>query len=206
MTRLNLPNEVTRTRLVAIMRGSDTGRCMDIAAACSAGGIRVFEVTMDSPNADRTIAALASDGHMVGAGTVLSTDDALSAVDSGAEFLVAPHTDRRTVEWAVENGHPMVPGALTPTEVMSAWNLGAAAIKIFPASVGGPGLVSALSAPLGNIPLMVTGGFDATNVASYLSAGGLAAGVGGWLVDVEDLEMLRDRAVMLVAAVETVHV
>lgn len=206
MTRLPLPDDVTGSRLVGIMRGSDTQRCMDVAAAGRDGGIRVFEVTMDSPNAERTIAALVSDGHVVGAGTVLSIDDARMAVDSGAEFLVAPHTDRRIVDWAVENGHPMVPGALTPTEVMSAWDLGAAAIKIFPASVGGPGLICAMAAPLGSVPLMVTGGIDATNVASYLSAGAIAAGVGGWLVDIEDLEMLRDRAAMLVSAVDTANV
>jgi 2-dehydro-3-deoxyphosphogluconate aldolase/(4S)-4-hydroxy-2-oxoglutarate aldolase len=206
VTRLKLPDEVTGTRLVGIMRGSDTQRCMDVAAAGSDGGIRVFEITMDSPDAERTIAALVSAGHVVGAGTVLSIDDARKAVDSGAEFLVAPHTDRRIVDWAVENGHPMVPGALTPTEVMSAWDLGAAAIKIFPASVGGPALVRAMAAPLGGIPLMVTGGIDAANVASYLSAGAVAAGVGGWLVVIEDLEMLRVRAAMLVSAVENPNV
>ncbi len=206
MTRLSLPDDVTGTRLVGIMRGSDTRRCIDVAAAGRDGGVRVFEVTMDSPNAERTIAALVSDGHVVGAGTVLSIDDARMAVDSGAEFLVAPHTDRRIVDWAVEDGHPMVPGAFTPTEVMSAWNLGAAAVKVFPASVGGPGLIRAMAAPLGSIRLMVTGGIDATNVASYLSAGAVAAGVGGWLVDIEDLETLRDRAAMLVAAVETANV
>jgi 2-dehydro-3-deoxyphosphogluconate aldolase/(4S)-4-hydroxy-2-oxoglutarate aldolase len=206
MTRPPLPVGMTRTRLVAIMRGMGTERCVDVAAAAGEGGIKVYEVTMDSPNAGPTIAALVSKGHDVGAGTVLSIDDAQTAVESGAEFLVAPNTDRRVVSWAVEHGHPVVPGAFTPTEVVSAWDLGSSAVKVFPASIGGPDLVRGITAALSHIPLMVTGGIDALNIREYLSAGATSAGVGGWLVDVEDLQTIRDRAAGLVAAVGTVDV
>jgi 2-dehydro-3-deoxyphosphogluconate aldolase/(4S)-4-hydroxy-2-oxoglutarate aldolase len=188
------------------MRGLATERCLAVATAIRKGGVTVFEVTMDSPGAGQTINALAAEGHVVGAGTVLSVDDARTAVRAGAEFLVSPHTDRRVVGWSVENGHAIVPGAFTPTEVASAWDLGASATKLFPASVGGPDLVRAIAAPLGHIPLMVTGGIDAANVASYLSAGATAAGVGGWLVGVEDLETVSARASMLVEAVGTLNV
>ena len=100
----------------------------------------------------------------------------------------------------------MVPGALTPSEVVSAWQLGASAVKLFPASIGGPGLVKAISAPLGHIPLMVTGGVDDSNAATYIAAGAIAVGVGGWLVGGDDLETIRDRATKLVDAVVNANV
>jgi 2-dehydro-3-deoxyphosphogluconate aldolase/(4S)-4-hydroxy-2-oxoglutarate aldolase len=188
------------------MRGIGTDRSVDVADAARAGGVVVFEVTMDSPGATATIEALALLGHVVGAGTVLSIDDAMRAAGSGAQFLVSPHTEERVVGWATENGHPIVPGAFTPTEIVSAWDLGAAAVKLFPAAVGGPELVRAVSGPLGDIPLMVTGGIDATNVASYLSAGAVAAGVGGWLVGGDDLDLVQRRSVQLVEAVGSANV
>ena len=200
MNRTPLPQEVTDSRVVAVMRGLDTGRAVDVAGAAREGGVAVFEVTMDSPGAARTIEALTSRGHVVGAGTVLSTGDAREAIESGARFLVSPHTDERIVGWATESGHPIVPGAYTPTEIVSAWRLGASAVKLFPASVGGPDLVRAVVAPLGNVPLMVTGGVDATNIAAYLSSGAVAAGVGGWLVACDDLETVQQRAAMLAVA------
>jgi 2-dehydro-3-deoxyphosphogluconate aldolase/(4S)-4-hydroxy-2-oxoglutarate aldolase len=188
------------------MRGIEIHRSIDVADAARSGGVAVFEVTMDSPGATETIEALAARGYVVGAGTVLSIDDAQRAVVAGAQFLVSPHTDERVVTWATGNDHAIVPRAYTATEIVSAWELGASAIKLFPASVGGPGLVQALSAPLGDIPLMVTGGIDATNIASYLSAGAATAGVGGWLVGGGDLDRVRRRSAQLVEAVRAVNV
>jgi 2-dehydro-3-deoxyphosphogluconate aldolase/(4S)-4-hydroxy-2-oxoglutarate aldolase len=206
MMRAGLPEAVMASRLVGVMRGIGIDRSVDIAEAARAGGVVVFEVTMDSPGATATIEALASLGHVVGAGTVLSIDDAIGAAASGAQFLVSPHTDTGVVGWATANGHPIVPGAFTPTEIVSAWDLGAAAVKLFPASIGGPELVRAISGPLGDVPLMVTGGIDAANVASYLSAGAVAAGVGGWLVGGEDLDRVRRRSEQLVEAVRSANV
>jgi 2-dehydro-3-deoxyphosphogluconate aldolase/(4S)-4-hydroxy-2-oxoglutarate aldolase len=137
---------------------------------------------------------------------VLSIDDAQAASASGAQFLVSPHTDAQVVAWATESGHAVVPGGYTPTEIVSAWDLGASAVKLFPASIGGPAFVRAVSSPLGHIPLMVTGGIDATNIASYLAAGAVAAGVGGWLVSSEDLDQVRRRSEELVEAARTVDV
>ena len=206
MMRAKLPEDVASSRVVAVMRGIGTDRSVDVADAARAGGVLVFEVTMDSHAATETIEALAMRGHIVGAGTVLSIDDAKGAVGSGAQFLVSPHTDERVVAWATENGHTIVPGAFTPTEIVSAWDLGASAVKLFPASIGGPELVRTLSGPLGGIPLMVTGGIDATNVASYLSAGAVAAGIGRWLVGGEDLSQVRGRSEELSAAVRSANV
>jgi 2-dehydro-3-deoxyphosphogluconate aldolase/(4S)-4-hydroxy-2-oxoglutarate aldolase len=206
LNRVAFPEEVILSRIVAVIRGIGTQRSVDVADAARAGGVTVFEVTMDSPTATATIEALALLGHVVGAGTVLSMDDALSAADSGAQFLVSPHTHERVVEWATENGHPMVPGAYTPTEIVSAWELGATAVKLFPASLGGPEFVRAISSPLKDIPLMVTGGIEAANVASYLSAGAVAAGVGGWLVGGDDLGRVQRRSIQLVGAVRSANV
>ena len=206
MMRAKLPGDVTSSRVVAVMRGIGTDRSLDVADAARTGGVVVFEITMDSPDASRTIEALASQGHTVGAGTVVSIDDARAALSSGAQFLVSPHTDERVVEWAVEHGQAIIPGGYTPTEIVAAWDLGASAVKLFPASIGGPQFVEAVSGPLGHIPLIVTGGIDATNVASFLSSGALAAGVGGWLVGGEDLERVRRRARELVEVVHSMNV
>jgi len=194
------------SRLVGVMRGLNTDRGVDVAGAARDGGVTVFEVTMDSPCAAGTIEALTSLGHVVGAGTVLSIDDARAAVESGAKFLVSPHTGAKVISWAIERGHPIVPGAYTPTEIVSAWSLGVSAVKLFPASIGGPDLVKAVAAPLRNVPLMVTGGIDASNVSAYLSSGAVAAGIGGWLVGSDELETVRQRAAMLVEAIRAINV
>jgi 2-dehydro-3-deoxyphosphogluconate aldolase/(4S)-4-hydroxy-2-oxoglutarate aldolase len=161
----------------------------------------VFEVTMESPAAEETITALTSAGHVVGAGTVLSPTDVSAATAAGARFLVAPNTDPVVVAAAEEAACPMVPGAFTPTEVAAAWGLGVAAVKLFPASVGGPNFVRSIKGPLASIPLMVTGGIQADNVGAFLQAGAAVAGVGGWLANCPDLSMVTERAAQLVVAV-----
>ena len=206
MNRTAIPSEITKSRVVAVMRGLETDRAVDVAAAAFAGGVSVFEVTMDSPRANRTIAALVERGHTVGAGTVLSIADAQSAVDSGARFLVSPHTDEEIIAWAIDRDHPIIPGGYTPTEIAHAWSRGVAAVKLFPASIGGPALVRAILGPLSGVPVMVTGGVDGSNIADFLAAGAVAAGVGGWLVDAEDLATVSERAEVLAVATSTSNV
>ncbi|WGM20294.1 bifunctional 4-hydroxy-2-oxoglutarate aldolase/2-dehydro-3-deoxy-phosphogluconate aldolase [Paenarthrobacter sp. OM7] len=141
----------------------------------------VFEITMDSETAVADITKLRNAGATVGAGTVLDKEQAAAALDAGAEFLVSPYLDEDLVGWASAQGIPVSPGALTPTEIVRAWNAGAAAVKVFPASVAGPQLIRELRGPLGHIPLMPTGGMTAENVRGFIDAGAVAAGVGGWL-------------------------
>ena len=194
MSRLPLPDAIVETRVIAVLRGLDSDRVATVTDVLGGSVIKVIEVTMDSPGAATSIEQLTRAGTVVGAGTVMSAVEAEVAVAAGASFLVAPHTDQSVMKWAVEAGIPMIPGAFTPTEVMAAWNAGVAAIKVFPATVGGPGLLKALGRPLGGIPLIPTGGITAENAPEFLSAGAVAVGLGGWLTGHADLAVIAERA------------
>lgn len=144
----------------------------------------------------RSSAALA-----LGAGTVLSIEAAERAIGAGATFLVMPHLDTEIVRWAESRGVPVFPGAATPTEVLTGWRAGAAAVKVFPASVLGPNFVRELRGPLPEIPLVPTGGVTPENAAAFISAGAAAVGLGGWLLGNGDAAGVRQRAGEIVAVV-----
>ena len=200
MIRALLPDAVIQSRVIAVLRGMDPDRVDSVAGVLARSGVRVVEVTMDSPGAVESIQRIAHSDSIIGAGTIMSIAEAEAAISAGATFLVAPHTDQSVARWAVELGIPMIPGAFTPTEVMGAWSAGVAAVKVFPASVGGPGLLKALLGPLGGIPLIPTGGITAENAAAFLAAGAVAVGLGGWLTDHVDLEVVAERAALIVEA------
>jgi 2-dehydro-3-deoxyphosphogluconate aldolase/(4S)-4-hydroxy-2-oxoglutarate aldolase len=200
MNRALLPEVVVETRVIAVLRGLNPDRVDTVTHILREAGIGAIEVTMDSPEAAKSIERLAHTAVSVGAGTVMSVAEAEVARAAGATFLVAPHTDPTVARWAVERGIPMIPGAFTPTEVVAAWNLGVAAVKVFPASVGGPGLLKALRGPLGGLPLIPTGGVTADNAAEFLSAGAVAVGLGGWLTGHSDLGVIAERAALTVQA------
>jgi 2-dehydro-3-deoxyphosphogluconate aldolase / (4S)-4-hydroxy-2-oxoglutarate aldolase len=148
--RSALPEEIAGPRVVAIGRGLPPDRLDRIAGGLVAGGIRAFEVTLNSPDALGGITALARDwgGRLLaGAGTVLDIEGAQQAADAGARFIVSPHTDPRLIDWAVGRGLPVFPGAFSPTEILTAWNAGATAVKLFPASVAGPAFVREFRGP-----------------------------------------------------------
>lgn len=199
MSRSQLPTVVTDTGVIAVLRGLDPDRVKAVAGVLRRSGIIVLEVTMDSPDATSSIEGSVGEGAVVGAGTVMSVADAEAAIAAGAEFLVSPHTDLEVVRWARKRDIPIVPGAFTPTEVSVAWNAGAAAVKIFPASVGGPGLLKAIRGPFGELPLIPTGGITASNAGEFLAAGAVAVGIGGWLTDHKDLGVVGERAAAVVA-------
>jgi 2-dehydro-3-deoxyphosphogluconate aldolase/(4S)-4-hydroxy-2-oxoglutarate aldolase len=202
VSRPELPAAITDTRVIAVLRGFDPDRVGSLTCVLHRSGITAVEITMDSPDAVTSIERCLGDDAVVGAGTVMSVADAEAAVAAGAKFLVAPHTDLEVVRWAGERDIPIVPGAFTPTEVSVAWNAGAAAVKIFPASVGGPGLLKAIRGPFGELPLVPTGGITASNAGAFLAAGAAAVGVGGWLTDHEDLGVVGQRAAALFAAID----
>jgi len=186
-------------RLVAILR-----RVPDpegVAEALARGGIHVIEITLDSDDAAGVIARLRRLGHLsVIAGTVRRPEQVDEAVAAGAEACVSPGLVPEVVERCRKLGVPCVPGAFTPTEVERAWSLGAALVKLFPGSVGGPGYVRELVAPLSDVPLIVTGGIDATNARAFLDAGAVAVGAGSSLTGADDVEAEARRLVEAVRA------
>lgn len=172
--------------VMAILRASDAGRFLEVGRVLYEAGVRAIEVTLTSRGAlealGRLRRELAGDA-VLGVGTVRSPGDAEAAVEAGAAYLVAPDLRPEVVAWAVERGVPVVPGALTPTEVAAAWAAGATAVKVFPVSaVGGPAYLKAVRAPLPEVPLVPTGGVGIDDIGAYLAAGAVTVGIGSPLL------------------------
>lgn len=197
-----LPSALSEDRLVPVARRVPAAQLVGIARALSEAGLRVLEITMDGEGATEAIAELAAPGRVVGAGTVRTTGEAADAVAAGASFLVTPHTDPEVIRWATSREVPILPGAYTPTEVATAWDAGASAVKLFPAVVGGTALLRALAGPFADVPFIPSGGIEAASVTEWLDAGALAVAVGGWLTAVASPEEASSRAALLRAAVD----
>lgn len=173
-------------RLVAVLRRVEPReRLVALVDELVDDGVRVVEITMDSPSAADDLAAVrervAGRGVMVGAGTILGGTQLEDALTAGADFGVAPILDLGLLGGALAAGLPFVPGAMTPTEVATAWASGATFVKLFPASAVGPGMVRELRGPLPDVQVIATGGIDAANTAAFLEAGAAAVGIGGAL-------------------------
>jgi 2-dehydro-3-deoxyphosphogluconate aldolase / (4S)-4-hydroxy-2-oxoglutarate aldolase len=199
--RLALPRELVATGIVAIARAASVSRVEAAVEALVGAGVTCIEVTLTAPGAIESIASLVANygsSACIGAGTVLTTDDASACIEAGAAFLVSPSAVPEVVELAAARGVPCLPGALTPTEIVAAWRSGAAAVKLFPASLGGARYLRDVRAPLPDIPLVPTGGIAIDDVAGYIAAGAVAIGVGGPLfgdaLDGGDLDALAARA------------
>lgn len=210
--RASVPKRLAAPGVLAIIRGAyEPGELREVAAALRDGGVEAVELALNSPGALAGIAALAAlDGLTVGAGTVLTPEQARAAVDAGASFLVMPHVDPDLLDWAAAEGLPSFPGALTPTEVLTAWRAGAAAVKLFPGALDGvdgfgPAYLSALRGPLPDIPFLPTGGVTDLNAEAFVAAGALGVAAGSWLVPSRaqdaDPATVRARAAVLVDAV-----
>ena len=174
--------------LVPVVRASSAEEALAAVEAIREGGISILEITLTVPGAVKVIAELTrrvGDSVLVGAGTVLDTDSAKECVESGARFIVSPALDIPTIDACKRMNVPVFPGALTPTEVVTAWKAGADAVKIFPANaLGGATYLKSLKAPLPQIELMPTGGVNLKTVAEFIAAGAFALGVGADLVDI----------------------
>ena len=204
-TRPVLPEQILAGGVVAIARGLPAGSALAVAAALMRGGVTAFEVTLNSDEALSEVSTLvkryAEQELLVGAGTVLDVQAAARAVDAGARFLVTPHTDQALLAWSVAHGVPMLAGAFTPSEMITAWQAGAAAIKLFPASVAGPAFVRECRGPFPHIPLIPTGGIDIDLAADFVRAGAVAVGLGGWLMGNCEAAGVESRARQVVAAI-----
>jgi 2-dehydro-3-deoxyphosphogluconate aldolase / (4S)-4-hydroxy-2-oxoglutarate aldolase len=183
---------IVEVGIVPVIRASSPRLARAAAEAVAEGGIPVFEITMTVPNAIQVIRELAKDnsaGFLIGAGTVLDANAALLCLDAGAQFLVSPGLDIGMIGVARKSDVPVLPGALTPTEIMAAAKAGADLIKVFPcASVGGPAYIKALRGPFPKLPFIPTGGVNLDNAADFIRAGATALGVGGELVEKAALE------------------
>jgi 2-dehydro-3-deoxyphosphogluconate aldolase/(4S)-4-hydroxy-2-oxoglutarate aldolase len=186
MTKEQVVRRIVEIGIVPVVRASSPELAISAARAVCAGGIPIVELTMTVPGAIDVIRELRrsmEDSVLIGAGTVLDAQTAARCLEAGAEFLVSPGFDRATVEFARREAIPIMAGALTPTEVIAAWNAGADFAKIFPCgNVGGPSYIRALKAALPQIPMVPTGGVNAATAAQYLQAGACALGIGGELV------------------------
>lgn len=198
---MTLPGPILEQKVIAVARGLDSTSAPALAEALRAGGVNTIEITVEGGAGFGAISSVHREDTMVGAGTVLSVDQAKRAVAAGAGFLVTPHLDLEVLGWAMKEAVPIVPGVFTPTEVMTAWKSGPPALKVFPAHVGGPTYLKSLRAPFPDLALIPTGGVDASNAAAYLAAGAVAVGVGGWLTDHDDLDVVTGRAVELIGQV-----
>ncbi|HUV96612.1 MAG TPA: bifunctional 2-keto-4-hydroxyglutarate aldolase/2-keto-3-deoxy-6-phosphogluconate aldolase [Acidobacteriaceae bacterium] len=187
MDKTKIMQHMHELGLVPVLRASSAQEAITIADAILAGGVNILEVTMTVPGAIRVIEQLANHHGtklLLGAGTVLDPETARSCILAGAQFIVSPALDLRTIELCRRYSVPIIPGALTPTEIVSAWQAGADVVKVFPCSaVGGAKYLKALQGPLPQIQLIPTGGVSLATAEEFLAAGAFALGVGGDLVD-----------------------
>jgi 2-dehydro-3-deoxyphosphogluconate aldolase/(4S)-4-hydroxy-2-oxoglutarate aldolase len=188
MTKQDVLARMKATGLVPVLRAPHAEIGFRLAEAILAGGIDVLEVTMTVPGAVELIARLVKEKPeiLIGAGTVLDVESAQKCVDAGAAFVVSPAFDRGTVEFCTAQEIAVLPGALTPTEILAAWNAGADVVKVFPASaMGGATYLKSLKAPLPQVELIPTGGVSLGTAHHFLEAGAFALGVGADLVNVQ---------------------
>jgi len=202
MTKAETIERITKGGVIPVIRAGSADEARGVINAIVAGGIDVIEVTMTVPGAVGLIKKLSDeygDEVLIGAGTVLNSDAAKGCVDAGAQFIISPALDLETIRFCRDNDIVVMPGSLTPTEVVTAWNAGADFVKVFPAgAMGGASYVRALKAPLPQIKLIPTGGVSQSTAADFIRAGAEAVGVGADLVD---LKAVREgRAEVITAA------
>ena len=210
MTSKEILTWITGVGIVPVVRASSAEAAIHAVEALHDGGITVAEITMTVPGAVKALEKLADrfgGKVLMGAGTVLDPETARACMLAGAEFLVSPSLRLSVIEMARRYSKPIFPGALTPTEVLAAWEAGADAVKVFPCgNVGGAKYIKALKGPFPQIALVPTGGVNLETIGDFLKAGACAVGVGGELVDatlIRDgrFDALRDRALEFLTAV-----
>jgi 2-dehydro-3-deoxyphosphogluconate aldolase / (4S)-4-hydroxy-2-oxoglutarate aldolase len=195
--------------IVAVVRSESGEKLAQVVRALAEGGVTAAEITFTVPDAVgviRRVREELGDDVILGAGTVLDPETARAALLAGAEYIVAPTVNLEVIRLCRRYDKVVMPGALTPTEIVAAWEAGADVVKIFPADLGGPAYLKALRAPLPQVKMMPTGGVDLNTAEAFLKAGACCLGIGGSLVDPKavaagDFARLRDLAAQYVAIV-----
>jgi 2-dehydro-3-deoxyphosphogluconate aldolase / (4S)-4-hydroxy-2-oxoglutarate aldolase len=187
MSKQNILRRIQEVGLVPVVRASSADEAMQVIEAIRAGGVSVLEITMTVPRAVKVIEQVADrygSEVVVGAGTVLDPETARACILAGASFVVSPALNLETIEMCRRYSVAVMPGALTPTEVVTAWQAGADLVKVFPCgALGGAKYLKALKAPLPQIEMVPTGGVSLATAAEFIEAGAFALGVGADLVD-----------------------
>jgi 2-dehydro-3-deoxyphosphogluconate aldolase/(4S)-4-hydroxy-2-oxoglutarate aldolase len=190
-------SRLTETCVVAVIRASEPEIALRAARILSKGGIDALEITMTVPGGVDVIRQLTDETDaLIGAGTVLTAEDAERCANAGAQFIVSPACIEEVVRTSRALDLVVMPGAFTPTEVLTAWQWGADFVKVFPAARLGPRYLADLLAPLPNVRLVPTGGITADNAGEYLSAGASLLGLGSWLVNAASLASEREEEIL----------
>ena len=179
------------TGVVAVLRGVEADQLIGITEALREGGVTAVEITADTPDVAEKLGEVAGsfdDEVVVGTGTVLDSETARTTLMAGAEFVVSPSLHEDVIETCNRYGAVTAPGVMTPTEAIRGYEAGADFVKVFPAKTVGPAHLGAMKGPLGQIPMMPTGGVSPDNAAEYIDAGAFAVGAGGALVDYDAAE------------------
>src|SRR5215475_11459182 len=186
MSKEDQLRQVLDSGIVAVVRSQDSQQLVEVVRALADGGVTVMEITMSVPNALdvlRQVRQALGDRVLLGAGTVLDPETARAVLLAGAEYVVAPTLNLDVIRLCNRYDKLVMPGAFTPTEILTAWEAGADVVKVFPADVVGPAFFKALRGPLPQVRLMPTGGVDLNTAAEFLKAGACCLGVGGQLVE-----------------------
>ncbi|MCL2931322.1 MAG: bifunctional 4-hydroxy-2-oxoglutarate aldolase/2-dehydro-3-deoxy-phosphogluconate aldolase [Trichodesmium sp. MAG_R03] len=206
MTQNNWLNTLRKNRVIAVIRTSKMELARQMANAVAAGGIRIIEITWNTDQAAKLITLLRSElpNCTIGTGTLLTLEDLQKALKIGCQFVFTPHTNPVMIQTAKIATVPIIPGALSPTEIVTAWQAGANCVKIYPVSaVGGANYIKSLQRPLGEIPFIPTGGVTLENAKEFIKVGAIAVGLSGKLfpkklIIAQDWEGITQQTQLLV--------
>jgi 2-dehydro-3-deoxyphosphogluconate aldolase/(4S)-4-hydroxy-2-oxoglutarate aldolase len=210
MSKENQLRQILDSGIVAVVRSPDSSQLVEVVRALADGGVTVAEITMTVPDALgvlRQVRQALGERVLLGAGTILDAETARAALLAGAEYLVAPTLNLDVIRLCQRYSKLVVPGAFTPTEILTAWEAGADIVKVFPAEVVGPAFFKAMRGPLPQIRLMPTGGVNLSTAADFLRAGACCLGLGSQLVEPRavaegNFERIRDLARQYVTIVQ----
>ncbi|WP_208344604.1 bifunctional 4-hydroxy-2-oxoglutarate aldolase/2-dehydro-3-deoxy-phosphogluconate aldolase [Aetokthonos hydrillicola] len=205
MSRQAWLSQLEQNRAIAVIRTTEISLGRKMAFAVAFGGMRLIEITWSSDRAAELISQLRTElpTCIIGTGTIINMQQMQEAIKAGAQFIFTPHVDQALIQAAASLDLPIIPGALSPTEIVTAWASGATCVKVFPAqAVGGANYIKSLQGPIGHIPLIPTGGVTLENAKEFLNAGAIAVGLGGELfpkklVELEDWEAIAKLATNL---------
>jgi 2-dehydro-3-deoxyphosphogluconate aldolase/(4S)-4-hydroxy-2-oxoglutarate aldolase len=184
MTRADLLQQLLATKIIAIIRLSNSEPVFELAQALFRGGVKAIEVTMGTPNALEEIHKLSQiEGVIPGVGSVIDPQTAKAAIEAGAQFIVTPVSKPEVIQMAHQMDKPILSGAMTPTEILQAYEWGADIVKLFPAANLGATYFKAVKAPIPHVPIMPTGGITVENAADWIANGAVCLGVGSTLVN-----------------------